>query len=92
MPEAIFCAFLHAFVVPGKSSLAYLQTFGVDERMIFTAPNAVDNVFFATQAEEVKRQPDALRNKFALPRRFLLFVGRLVPEKGVLISSKLMPN
>ena len=73
----------NAFVVPGKSSFAYLRTLGASEQAIFTAPNAVDNTFFATQAEKVKCQPAAFREKFGLPRRFLLFVGRLVPEKGV---------
>src|SRR6202011_6275561 len=50
---------------------------------ISMAPNAVDNTFFAAQAEKVKRNPAAFREKFGLPRRFILFVGRLVPEKGV---------
>ena len=71
------------FVVPGRSSCAYLRTLGVSEQAIFTAPNAVDNTFFATQAEEVRRQPSEFRERFGLPLRFILFVGRLVPEKGV---------
>jgi glycosyltransferase involved in cell wall biosynthesis len=72
----------NAFVVPGKSSFAYLRTFGVSEQVIFTAPNAVDNNFFATQAESAKCYPAAFREKLGLPRRFILFVGRLIPEKG----------
>ncbi len=73
----------NAFVVPGKSSFAYLRTLGVSEEAIFTAPNAVDNTFFATQAEVARCHPAAFREKFGLPRRFILFVGRLIPEKGV---------
>ncbi|MGO9164539.1 MAG: glycosyltransferase, partial [Streptosporangiaceae bacterium] len=69
--------------MPGKSSFAYLRTLGVSEQVIFTAPNAVDNTFFATQAENAKCHPAAFREKFGLPRRFILFVGRLIPEKGV---------
>jgi glycosyltransferase involved in cell wall biosynthesis len=71
------------FVVPGKSAFEYLRLLGAPVESIFIAPNAVDNCFFATQAEEVKRHPDAFREKFGLPRRFILFVGRFVPEKGV---------
>jgi glycosyltransferase involved in cell wall biosynthesis len=78
-----FVSSCDAFVVPGKSSFAYLQTLGVSAQAIFTAPNAVDNSFFATRAEEIKRQPAAFRERFGLPRRFILFVGRLIPEKGV---------
>jgi len=73
----------NAFVVPGKSSFAYLRTLGVSEEAIFTAPNAVDNTFFATQAEKAKCHPATFREKLGLPRRFILFVGRLIPEKGV---------
>jgi len=73
----------NGFVVPGKSSFAYLRTFGVTEEAIFNARNAVDNSFFAAQAEIARCHPAAFREKFGLPRRFILFVGRLIPEKGV---------
>jgi glycosyltransferase involved in cell wall biosynthesis len=72
-----------AFVVPGESSAAYLRTLGVREQVIFTAPNAVDNNFFATEAAEVRLHAAEFREKLKLPPRFILFVGRLVPEKGV---------
>jgi len=72
-----------AFVVPGKSSFAYLRTLGVGEQAIFTAPNAVDNAFFAAQAENTRARVSEFREKLGLPVRFILFVGRLVPEKGV---------
>jgi 1,2-diacylglycerol 3-alpha-glucosyltransferase len=78
-----FVSSCNAFVVPGKSSFAYLRSFGVSEQVIFTAPNAVDNMFFTTQAEKAKRDPAPYRERLGLPRRFILFVGRLVPEKGV---------
>ena len=51
----------NGFVVPGKSSFAYLRTLGVSEQAIFTAPNAVDNSFFATRAEQVQ---SAIRPNF----------------------------
>jgi glycosyltransferase involved in cell wall biosynthesis len=71
------------FVVPGKSAFEYLRLLGSPAERIFTAPNAVDTTFFATQAEQVKREPAVFREKFGLPRRFILFVGRLVRIKGV---------
>jgi glycosyltransferase involved in cell wall biosynthesis len=73
----------NAFVVPGRSSFAYLRTLGASESVIFAAPNAVDNAFFAMQTKKVKRNPVVYRERFALPHRFILFAGRLVPEKGV---------
>jgi 1,2-diacylglycerol 3-alpha-glucosyltransferase len=70
-------------VVPGKSADEYLRWLGCPSASIFAAPNAVDNTFFAAQAEKVKRQPTTFRERLWLPPRFLLFVGRLVPAKGV---------
>jgi glycosyltransferase involved in cell wall biosynthesis len=73
----------NAFVVPGRSSLAYLRTLGASGHAIFTAPDAVDNSFFAAQAENTRTRAPEFRKRLELPSRFILFVGRLVPEKGV---------
>jgi len=70
-------------VVPGKASFEYLRSLGSPETSILTAPNAVDSSFFATQAENARAQATEARKKLKLPSRFILFVGRLVPEKGV---------
>jgi glycosyltransferase involved in cell wall biosynthesis len=71
-----------AFVVPGKSSIDYLRSYGVPEEMIFTAPNAVDTRFFAQRAEVIRKDAITHRQALGLPAHFFLFAGRLVPEKG----------
>jgi 1,2-diacylglycerol 3-alpha-glucosyltransferase len=76
------------FVVPGRSSLEYLRALKIrvpeiDERRIFTAPNAVDNNLFASGAATAHANADARRRELDLPERYFLFAGRLVPEKGV---------
>ncbi|MGA7558998.1 MAG: glycosyltransferase [Terriglobales bacterium] len=71
------------FVVPGKASFEYLRSLEAPAANIVTAPNAVDNRWFATQAENVRSHASEFREKMKLPARFILFVGRLVPEKGV---------
>ena len=71
------------FVVPGRSALDYLRAHKIKEERIFTAPNAVDNDLFAAGATLVRQNPDARRRELGLPDRYFLFVGRLVPEKGV---------
>ena len=78
-----FVSSCNAFVVPGKSSFAYARTLGASEEVIFTAPNAVDNTYFAAQAENTRVHATECRERLKLPSRFILFVGRLVPEKGV---------
>jgi glycosyltransferase involved in cell wall biosynthesis len=75
-----FLSACDAFVVPGIASRNYLKSFQIPEELIFTAPNAVDNEFFAGTAAAVKK---ASRNGYNLPPRFFLYVGRLVREKGV---------
>lgn len=72
-----------AFVVPGKSSSAYLRSYGAPQEMIYTAPNAVDVEFFEQRAQESRDHASTLRQALQLPGRYFLFVGRLVPEKGV---------
>ena len=72
-----------AFVVPGKSSFAYLRGYGAREEMIYTAPNAVDIEFFGQGAQKARDNAAVLRQALHLPARYFLFVGRLVPEKGV---------
>jgi len=71
------------FVVPGRSALEYLRSHKIKEGSIFTAPNAVDNRLFAEAATKARQSAVQLRAKFCLPERYILFVGRLVPEKGV---------
>jgi glycosyltransferase involved in cell wall biosynthesis len=78
--------FLHrcgGFVVPGQSAREYLQAHRIKEDLIFIAPNAVDNDFFAAAAAAVRRNAAARRKELILPDRYFLFAGRLVREKGV---------
>jgi glycosyltransferase involved in cell wall biosynthesis len=72
-----------AFVVPGKASLQYLESFDISAEKIFTAPNAVDNDFFSQMSIKVRNNSARSRQDFGLPTRFFLFVGRTVAEKGV---------
>ena len=86
--EALKKAFLRrcgGFVVPGKSAAEYLRTFGIPERVIFTAPNAVDNDFFSRASCAARQQESELRAKWNLPGKYFLFVGRMIPEKGAVL-------
>lgn len=71
------------FVVPGESARQYLRKFGVAEQNIFVARNAVDIQLFATKEKSIRNAAERLRGELALPERYVLFVGRLVAEKGV---------
>jgi len=81
--KAYFLGRCNGFAVPGRASLDYLRSLGAPADRIFIAPNAVDNCFFLRESEQARRQSDALRLQLNLPQRYILFVGRLVREKGV---------
>jgi 1,2-diacylglycerol 3-alpha-glucosyltransferase len=81
--KAYFLGKCDRFVVPGKASLEYLKSLGSPVASIWTAPNAVDNALFAAEAENARKHAVEFREKLKLPSRFILFVGRLVREKGV---------
>jgi glycosyltransferase involved in cell wall biosynthesis len=78
-----FLGMCDAFVVPGESAAEYLRAHNIPQSLIFTAPNAVDNDRFAAGATVARENAAALRLKLGLPECYFLFVGRLVPEKGV---------
>ena len=78
--------FIHScagFVVPGKSSLEYLRQLGVQRWPVIAAPNAVDVKFFADAGRRTQKEAAKIRKTRDLPERFFLYVGRLVPQKGV---------
>jgi len=71
------------FVVPGRAACEYLALSGIDSARIFTAANAVDNSFFMQAAQRARANSEEHRRALDLPRRYFLFVGRLVREKGI---------
>jgi glycosyltransferase involved in cell wall biosynthesis len=71
------------FVVPGQSAREYLRSRKIEESCIFVAPNAVDNDLFAKAAGQARANAARSRAELCLPGRYILFVGRLVREKGV---------
>jgi glycosyltransferase involved in cell wall biosynthesis len=73
-----------SFIVPGKASFDYLQSYGVSRELIFTAPNAVDLARFSQEANAIRKNSTAVRHALGLPERYFLFVGRLVEAKGIL--------
>ncbi len=81
--KAMFVGSCDGFVVPGQSARDYLLSLGAKAEDISVAPNAVDTALFASVGAEVRHHEAELRAQLALPERYFLFVGRLVPGKGV---------
>jgi len=72
------------FIVPGQSAKEYLLTHRVPADKVFVACNAVDNDLFRSLAASARQNAGERRRELDLPGRYIVFVGRLVPEKGVL--------
>jgi glycosyltransferase involved in cell wall biosynthesis len=83
MLKAEFFHNCDGFVVPGHAAKEYLSAHKIRSDRIFTAPNAIDNDLFSSLAEAARQDATAARRVLDLPRRYILFVGRLVQEKGV---------
>ncbi len=81
--KAEFLQRCSGFLVPGLSARDYLRAHKIKSEMIFMAPNAVDNDFFVGAAGAARQNATRIRKQLNLPERYLLFVGRLVPAKGV---------
>lgn len=84
------------YIVPGISQEKYLLDLGAKEDRIYTAPNAVDSVFFTSQAQHYRQQKVVCQDKLGIDGCVILYVGRLIDEKGVpeLLEAftKLSPN
>lgn len=83
MLKAEFLNNCDGFVVPGQAAKEYLSAHNIRSDRIFTAPNAIDNDLFCSLAEAARQDATAARRDLDLPSRYILFVGRLVQEKGV---------
>jgi 1,2-diacylglycerol 3-alpha-glucosyltransferase len=79
-----FMAGCSGFVVPGESAWEYLSAHGIEPDRISKAPNAVDNALFASASARARTEEDRVRHDLNLPEKYFLYVGRFVPDKGVL--------
>ena len=72
-----------AAFVPAPSHAGYYRGLGFPDERIFFGVDAVDNRFFEQRAGRLRQRVEQLCASLGLPRRHFLFVGRLLPRKGV---------
>lgn len=70
------------YIVPGKAQKDYLTYFGASQEKIWIACNAVDTIF-TLSAESKSEQQQVWKQKLNLGGCVILFVGRLIDEKGI---------
>jgi len=72
------------YVVPGKASFEYLLSFGATAKKIRVAPNAVDNDYFNRSCAIFRQDKEKIKQSKGYPAKLILYVGRLINEKGIL--------
>ncbi len=72
-----------AALVGGVPQTRYFESLGMAPDAIFGGYDAVDNDYFALQAQTARLNAAALRKKYLLPERYFLSLGRFVPKKNL---------
>lgn len=69
--------------IPAASHLSYYIRLGFENDRAVFGVDVVDNGYFSKQVERVRLQELAMRDALQLPHNFFLFVGRVLPRKGI---------
>ena len=77
------CRYCSAAFVAGASAAQYLSRLGFPKHKIWRGYDVVDNSHFTQAAELAKQREEIERRRLNLPEEYLLYVGRLAPEKNL---------
>jgi glycosyltransferase involved in cell wall biosynthesis len=72
-----------AAVVGGTLHAAYLRELGMQTEQLFMGYDVVENAHFETGARQVRAEPELLRDKHSLPKRYFLASSRFVGKKNL---------
>lgn len=71
-----------AVLAGGVSHAAYATELGMCPELIRLGYDVVDNEFWRQHADSARREGDLLRARLALPKHYILAVGRFIPKKN----------
>lgn len=69
--------------IPAPSHELYFNRLGFQQDRLVFGVDVVDNSFFSSHAASARAKGNALRKRLDLPANYFLFVGRLLPIKGI---------
>jgi len=72
-----------AFIAYGNLAKDYLCFLGAPEGCVFLSYNTVDVAFFTEQSTKWRMRREELKKEWELPAVVILYVGQLIPRKGV---------
>jgi 1,2-diacylglycerol 3-alpha-glucosyltransferase len=70
-------------LVGGNPQKTYVESLGLSRENIFLGYDVVDNDYFAQRANEIRGRAREIRDKYDLPQRYFLSLGRFVPKKNL---------
>lgn len=73
---------VNAVFIPAPSHVADYRFWGIAEAQMFFGINAVDNQFFMEKSDTARQNIETVRQKYGLPERFFLGIGRQIPKKN----------
>lgn len=71
-----------ALFTSAPTHISDYKFWGVSEDKMFFSVNVVDNTFFKVRSDNARQNATVIRNKYNLPERFFLGVGRQIPKKN----------
>ena len=72
-----------AGICGGNPQAAYLNKLGIPYERIFFKLNTVDNQYYASRAEEVRKEAGEWMRRLGLPEKFFLTASRFAPNKNI---------
>jgi 1,2-diacylglycerol 3-alpha-glucosyltransferase len=81
--KSLYVSRYDAAFVGGTSSSLYLQHLGFPRDRIVLGYDVIDNDFFRSRADAIRRDLLGVRKRHGLPGESFLFVGRLIPQKNL---------
>lgn len=72
-----------ALFIPAPSHVPDYKFWGITEEQMFFGVNAVDNQFFTERSDAARKNTETVRQKYGLPERFFLSVGRQISKKNL---------
>ena len=78
-----------AALVGGSPQMSYVESLGMHRDKIFVGYDSVDNEYFARRAADARARAEELRQRYDLPQRYFLSLGRFMAKKnlGTLIRA-----
>ena len=76
-------SYCDGYLASGSAAKEYLERLGAPSPRIQVVPNSTDNGFYARSRERITRHRRVWRRRLGLPKKVILFVGRIEQWKGI---------